>query len=58
MNPEKTILKGPRLEKDENSVGSIIESFKLREKFEKALAENSNCDFIQEGAYCLILVFL
>ena len=57
MNQEKTILKGPRLEKDENSIVSIIESFKLREKFDKALAENNICDFVQEGSKCLIFVF-
>lgn len=49
MIQEKLYLKGPRLDQDENSMQGIIESFKMREKFDGSMGDNLNIsDFIQE----------
>lgn len=49
MIPEISSLKGPKIDKNQNF--SIIESFKLREKFDKSLGENNIFDLIQEGTF-------
>ena len=62
MIQEKLYLKGPRLDYDENSMHGIIESFKMREKFDGSMGDNLNIsDFIQQEKgypstnYCFFL---